>query len=306
VNVDRYSINGDYRQVMLSARELSAELPGKSGGWVNRHLQYTHGYGLAMCLAAEKDEQGGPVFSIKDLPPKGSPELTVARPEIYYGLEMTNYQIVPTGVNELDYPQGDQNVYTNYTGHGGVLLDSFWKKALFSLYEFDTSIVLSAYLSPQSRIQFVRSVRERVTTLAPFLSYDRDPYLVVDQGRLYWIADAYAVADGYPYAEPTEDGISYIRNSVKIVVDAYDGDARFYVIDPTDPVLRVYRAAMPSLFLSIDEMPLGLRQHLRYPRDLFEIQVDKLNTYHMTVPQVFYNREDVWVHPKSVTVAKRF
>jgi uncharacterized protein len=299
VNVDRYSIDGDYRQVMLSARELSADLPGKSGGWVNRHLQYTHGYGLAMCLAAEKDEQGGPVFNIKDLPPKGSPGLIVARPEIYYGLEMTSYQIVPTGVNEFDYPQGDQNAYTSYTGHGGVLLDSFWKKALFSLYEFDTSIVLSAYLSSQSRIQFLRSVQERVTTLAPFLRYDRDPYLVVDQGRLYWIQDAYAVADGYPYAEPTEDGISYIRNSVKVVIDAYDGDARFYVIDPTDPVLRVYRVAMPNLFLSIDEMPAGLRQHLRYPRDLFEIQVDKLNTYHMTVPQVFYNREDVWVPPKE-------
>jgi uncharacterized protein len=299
VNVDRYAINGDYRQVMLSARELSADLPGKSGGWLNRHLQYTHGYGLAMCLAAEKDEQGGPVFTIKDLPPKGTPGLSVERPEIYYGLEATNYRIVPTGVREFDYPLGDQNVYTNYAGHGGVLLDSFWKKALFSVYEFDASIVLSAYLSPQSRIQFLRSVRERVTTLAPFLQYDRDPYLVIDQGRLYWIQDAYAVADGYPYAEPMEDGISYIRNSVKVVVDAYDGDTRFYVIDPTDPVLRVYRAAMPGLFLSIDEMPPGLRQHLRYPRDLFEIQVDKLNTYHMTVPQVFYNREDVWVPPKE-------
>ena len=299
VNVDRYSINGNYRQVMLSARELSDSLPGKGGGWVNRHLQYTHGYGLAMCLAAEKEEQGGPVFTIKDLPPKGSPELSVARPEIYYGLEMTNYQIVPTSVNELDYPEGDQNVYTNYAGRGGVLLDSFWKKALFSVYEFDTSIVLSAYLSPRSRIQFLRSVREMAMTLAPFLEYDRDPYLVVDQGRLYWIQDAYAVADGYPYAEPTEDGISYIRNSVKVVIDAYEGDVRFYVIDPTDPVLRVYRAAMPSLFRSIDDMPTGLRRHLRYPRDLFEIQVDKLNTYHMTVPQVFYNREDVWVPPKE-------
>jgi len=194
VNVDRYSIDGDYRQVMLSARELSDDLPGKSGGWVNRHLQYTHGYGLAMCLAAGKDEQGGPAFTVKDLPPKGSPGLPVTRPEIYYGLEMASYQIVPTSVNELDYPEGDQNVYTNYSGHGGVLLDSFWKKVLFSLYEFDTSIVLSAYLSPHSRMQFLRSVRERVATLAPFLEYDRDPYLVVDQGRLYWIQDAYTVA----------------------------------------------------------------------------------------------------------------
>jgi uncharacterized membrane protein (UPF0182 family) len=299
VDVDRYWINGDYRQVMLAARELSADLSGKGSSWVNRHLQYTHGYGLAMCLAADKDDQGGPVFTVEDLPPKGSPDLTVSRPEIYYGTEMTNYQIVPTGVKEFDYPEGDQNVYTSYTGHGGVLLDSFWKKALFAWHQFDTSIVLSSYLSPQSRIQLWRTVQQSVSRSAPFLKLDRDPYLVVDQGRLFWIQDAYTVADGFPYSEPTDDGFSYIRNSVKVVVDAYEGDVRFYVIDPADPVLRAYRAAFPSLFRSLDEMSPGLRQHLRYPRDLFEVQVDKFNTYHMTVPQVFYNREDVWAPPQE-------
>ena len=299
VDVDRYWIDGAYRQVMLAARELSADLSGKGISWVNRHLQYTHGYGLAMCLAADKDDQGRPVFIVEDLPPKGAPDLTVSRPEIYYGTEMTNYQIVPTGVKEFDYPKGDQNVYLSYAGHGGVLLDSFWKKALFAWHEFDMSIVLSSYLSPQSRIQLWRPVQQSVSRSAPFLKLDRDPYLVVDQGRLFWIQDAYTVADGFPYSEPTDDGFSYIRNSVKVVVDAYEGDVRFYVIDPSDPVLRAYRAAMPNLFRSLDEMSPGLRQHLRYPQDLFEVQVDKFNTYHMTEPQVFYNREDVWAAPNE-------
>ncbi len=297
VDVDRYWIDGDYRQVMLAARELSPDLSGKGKSWVNRHLQYTHGYGLAMCLAAETNDQGGPVFTIEDLPPKSAPGLTVSRPEIYYGTDMTTYQIVPTGVKELDYPQGDQNVYTSYAGHGGVRLDSFWKKSLFAWQQFDMSILLSSYLTPQSRIQLWRTVRERVSQIAPFLKLDRDPYLVLDRGRLFWIQDAYTVADGFPYSEPTDGGISYIRNAVKVVVDAYQGDVRFYVVDPKDPVLRTYRAAFPRLFRPLDDMSPGLRQHLRYPQDLFEIQVDTFNTYHMTVPQVFYNREDVWATP---------
>ena len=295
VDVDRYWIDGEYRQVMLAARELSPNLSGKGITWVNRHLQYTHGYGLAMCLAAEKDHQGGPVFTIEDLPPRGYP--AVSRPEIYYGTEMTSYQIVPTGEKEFDYPKGDQNVYTSYTGHGGVLLDRFWKKALFAWHQFDINIVLSSYLSPQSRIQLWRTVEQRVSQVAPFLKLDRDPYLVLDQGRLFWIEDAYTVADRFPYSEPADEGFSYIRNSVKVVVDAYEGDVSFYVIDPADPVLRAYRAALPSLFRPLDEMSPGLRQHLRYPLDLFQVQVDKFNTYHMTVPQVFYNREDVWASP---------
>jgi len=299
VDVDRYWIDGDYRQVMLAARELSPDLSGKGESWVNRHLQYTHGYGLAMCLAAETDDQGGPVFTIEDIPPKSSQGLTVSRPEIYYGTEMTNYQIVPTSVKELNYPKGDQNVYTSYAGHGGVLLDSFWKKSLFSWHQLDLSIILSSYLTPQSRIQLWRTVEERVSKIAPFLKLDRDPYLVLDRGRLHWIQDAYTVADGFPYSEPTEGGESYIRNSVKVVVDAYQGDVRFYVVDPKDPVLRTYRAAFPNLFKPLDDMSPGLRRHLRYPQDLFEIQVDKYNTYHMTVPQVFYNREDVWATPNE-------
>ncbi|MEA2780279.1 MAG: uncharacterized protein QOK29_1823 [Rhodospirillaceae bacterium] len=299
VNVDRYWIDGKYRQIMIAARELSAGLPGKGNGWVNQHLQYTHGYGLTMCLAAEKTDQGGPVFTVADLPPRSRPGLSISRPEIYFGTGMSNYQIVATGVKEFDYPQGDQNVYASYAGHGGVPLDRFWKKALFAVHEFDMSIVLSSYISSESRIQLWRPVRERVARIAPFLQLDRDPYLVVEQGRLFWIQDAYTVADGFPYSEPAEEGFSYIRNSVKIVVDAYDGNVGFFVVDPDDAVLRVYRSALPGLFRPLEEMPPGLRQHLRYPQDMFAIQVDKLNTYHMTVPQVFYNREDVWTPPRE-------
>src|SRR4029078_6432421 len=206
VDVDRYWINGDYRQVILAARELSTDSAAIGTSWVNRHLQYTHGYGLAMCLAAEKDDQGGPVFTVEDLPPRGSPDLKISRPEIYYGADMTNYQIVPTGLKEFDYPQGDQNVYTNYTGHGGILLDSFWKKLLLAWHQFDMSIVLSSYLSPQSRIQLWRPVQQRGAQLAPFprlhratrsatcaspsvrsrsLSRYRSRAAVLDSGRLY-------------------------------------------------------------------------------------------------------------------------
>jgi uncharacterized membrane protein (UPF0182 family) len=299
VEVDRYWINGTYRQVMLAARELSTDLPGKSDSWVNRHLQYTHGYGLAMCLAAEKDAQGGPVFTVADLPPKSLHGLSVSRPEIYYGTGMAGYEIVATGVNEFNYPEGDRNVYTSYAGHGGVLLDRFWKKLLFAWYQFDPSIVLSSYLSPHSRIQLWRPVQQNVTRIAPFLQLDREPYLVIDRGRLFWIQDAYTLADGFPYSEPADDGFNYIRNSVKVVVDAYQGDVRLFVMDPVDPVLRVYAAAFPGLLRPLNEMAPGLRQHLRYPRGLFDVQVDKFNTYHMTIPQVFYNREDVWAPPQE-------
>src|SRR5262249_52983044 len=179
VNVDRYWIGGAYRQVMLAARELSGDLPGKGNSRANRHLQYTHGYGLAMCLAAEKNDQGGPVFTVADLPPTGSPDLRVTRPEIYYGTTPTSYRVVPTGVKELDYPEGDQNVYTSYAGHGGVPLDSFWKKAMFAWHQFSASIVLSAYFSPQSRIQLWRSVEESVGGSAASLQPARRPYLVL-------------------------------------------------------------------------------------------------------------------------------
>ena len=300
VDVDRYHL-GDgegYRQVMLSARELSEQLPPKARTWVNQRLQYTHGYGLAMSLVSEQAEEGLPRYVVKDLPPV-SPYLRFDQPAIYYAEGMPGYRIVNTKIKEFDYPQGDKNVYVNYQGQGGIPIDNLWKRILFSWTESDISILLSSYITPQSRIQIWRRVAERVARIAPFLRLDRDPYVVLSAGKLYWIQDAYTTADRFPYAEPYQRGLNYIRNSVKIVVDAYEGSVTFYVIDPDDPVIGVYEQAFPNLFKGLDAMPPDLQAHLRYPEDLFTIQVDKFRTYHMTLPQVFYNQEDLWTRPQE-------
>jgi uncharacterized membrane protein (UPF0182 family) len=299
IDIDRYRFGDDYRQVLLSARELSRELPGKGETWVNRRLQYTHGFGVAMSPAAEKAPDGRPVLLVKDLPPKTPPGLSLDQAAIYYGEEDSGYRIVTTGIREFDYPRGDENVYTRYEGDGGVPLTSFWRRLLYAWLEFDVGILVSDYIGPESRIQRWRTVQERIGKLAPFLELDPDPYVVVNGARLFWIQDAYTVASGYPYAEPAEAGVSYIRNSVKVVMDAFNGDVAFYVIEPADPVIRLYRAAFPALFRDLDAMPQGLPAHLRYPQRLFEIQVRQYAKYHMTVPQVFYNDEDLWTVPRE-------
>ncbi len=299
VDIDRYPLHGDLRQVLLSGRELSPDLPGKGISWVNRRLQYTHGYGLVMTPAAAKTPDGRPVLVIKDIPPVTPPSLEVPQPAIYYGEVELGYRLVNTGVREFDYPKGDDNVYTSYDGHGGVLLDTSLKRLVYAWHELDINLLISDYLHPDSRIQIWRQIQDRIGKIVPFLVLDRDPYLVVDQGRLVWIQDAYTTGERFPYAEPTESGISYIRNSVKIVVDAFQGDVSFYAIDPNDPVLRVYAAAFPGVFQPFDAMPANLKAHLRYPEDLFAIQARKYAVYHMTVPHVFYNSEDLWQIPQE-------
>jgi len=299
VDVDRYRLGGTTRQVMLAPRELSERLPGKADRWVNRRLQFTHGYGLAMSLTAKKDEEGGPVLVVKDIPPRSEAGLTISNPAIYYGETMSSYQIVSTSIPEFDYPHGDKNVYVRYFGRGGVQLNSFWKRLLFAWHQFDINIFITSYTGPESRIQFWRPIKDRVQRVAPFLRLDRDPYMTVSEGRLLWIQDAYTVSSMFPYSEPSTERFNYIRNSVKVVVDAYHGDLTFYVIDQEDPVLGVYRRSMPALFKPLDEMPEDLRRHLRYPQDLFQAQVEKFNAYHMTVPQVFYNAEDLWAAPRE-------
>ncbi len=297
VDVDRYQIGGRYRQVMLSVRELAEDLPERSGTWLNRRLQFTHGHGLVMSPTAEKSEQGSPELIVRDLPPRTESGPSITQPAIYYGEAMSDYRIVATSVPEFDYPQGDENVYSSYTGAGGIPIDSGWRRLLFAWHQFDAGILLTSYIQPGSRIQLWRGVQERVARVAPFLRLDRDPYAVVDDERIYWVQDAYTVSSAFPYSEPHPDGFNYIRNSVKIVVDAYQGDIDFYVMDPDDPILAVYRQALPVLFRDVDTMPDGLRSHLRYPQDLFEAQVAQYSVYHMTVPQVFYNGEDVWTAP---------
>ncbi len=303
VGIDRYHLENGYHQVMLATRELSPELPAQAQTWVNEYLQFTHGYGLVMNFVSRKIGGGFPRYLLKNVPSESAYGLNITQPAIYYGESMTGYRIVATGIKEFDYPKGNDNVYTSYRGKGGIPLDSFWRKLLFSWTQKDINILLTSYLRPESRIQIWRTVQERVAQIAPFLRLDDNPYPVLSAGRLYWVQDAYTDSDEFPYADPHRAGfgdtLNYIRNSVKVVVDMYDGTVSFYVMDPKDPVLAVYRRAFPGVFKDLDQLSADLKQHLRYPEDLFAIQADEYRTFHMTDPQVFYNREDLWVSPKE-------
>jgi uncharacterized protein len=298
VDVGRYTLNGEYRQVMLSARELSyRDLPSR--GWINEHLTYTHGYGLVVSPVNRITPEGLPDFFIKDIPPSvggGIPKIT--RPEIYYGEIGNEYVFVRTRSQELDYPSGDQNVYTRYEGKGGIPVDSFLRKAAFAARFGALNVLLSNDLTPESRVMIYRDVAARVQEAAPFLKFDRDPYVVITaDGRLMWMIDGYTTSDKYPYATPAR-GFNYIRNSVKATVDAFDGTVSYYVADPEDPLIRTYARAFPALFKPIDQMPKDLQIHVRYPEDLFTVQARMYATYHMQDPQVFYNKEDLWVLPR--------
>lgn len=300
VDIDRYEIDGEVRQVMLSARELAQRLPERADTWINRHMQYTHGYGLTMNAVAEIGAEGTPELLVRDLPPVSEFDLPLGRPAIYYGEAIPTYRIVNTEVQELSYPSGDENVYTHYDGTGGVQLSSMWRRLLFAFYHGDTNLILSDLIHPESRIQFWNRIQERVRKIAPFLMLDDDPYLVITDDGPIWIQDAYTTSRTFPYSESEpRTGLNYIRNSVKVVIDAYDGSVIFYVMDEEDPVLGAYREFFPDLFRSSDEMPQYVRQHLRYPQDLFDLQVSRFTRYHMTIPQVFYNNEDLWTRPRE-------
>lgn len=299
VDTDRYYLDGQYRQVMLSARELDPEkLAAPARTWINLRLQYTHGYGLAMTPVARVTEQGLPEFIVQDIPPVLSGGLELPRPEIYYGEMGSDYVLVNTKTPEFNYPLGDTNVYTHYAGRGGVQLNSLGKKLLYALKFSDYNLLLSGELTKQSRIMFNRRIPERVEKIAPFLRYDEDPYLVLAEGKLFWLLDAYTVTDMFPYAEPFA-GLNYIRNSVKVVIDAYEGAVDFYITDPTDPLLLTYARIFPGLFQPLTAMPEGLASHLRYPEAYLALQARVYATYHMLDPVVFYNREDFWQIPNE-------
>ena len=300
VDNDRYEVDGQVTQMMLAAREIARELPSQSDTWVNRHMQYTHGYGLVMSPVTETNTQGEPILYIRNLPPvTESNDLQIDNPAIYYGEQSTGYYIVDTEVEELHYPEGDENVYVNYSGEGGIEFKNFFRKLLFAWEMGDINILLSDYINEDSQLQVWRSVQTRINKITPFLRLDNDPYLVLQNGKLYWIQDAYTTSSSFPYSEPYQGGYNYIRNSVKVVVDAYSGDVNYYVIDEEDPVLKVYQSFFPGLFQPMDQMPEGLEHHLRYPQDLFEIQIETFSRYHMTQPQVFYNQEDLWTRPNE-------
>jgi uncharacterized membrane protein (UPF0182 family) len=308
VDVDRYAIGGREVPMMLSARELNTEsLPQKT--WVNRHLQFTHGFGAVMTPVGGVASEGRPQLLVKDIPPQGEPKID--EPRIYYG-ELTNdYVIVDTAMEEFDYPQEGSDARTRYSGRGGVGVSSLWDRLLFMLRFGETNLLVSDQIRSESRILFHRNVVDRQQLIAPFLEYDHDPYLVVADGKLWWINDAYTVGNRYPYSElftalvrggtrVAGGELNYIRNSVKVVTNAYDGSISYYVVDETDPVVRNLRAIYPSLFKTLAEMPQSLKDHIRYPEDFFSIQAQIFAIYHMTDIDNFYNRGDAWTIANEV------
>ncbi len=296
IDLDRYTINGEVRQVALSARELDINRL-QSPTWITHRLQFTHGYGVVVNPVNEVTGDGLPQLWVKDLPPASSVGLEVKRPEIYFGEGTSDYIFVKTREREFNYPSGEQNIYASYEGVGGVVLDSYLKRLAFALRLADVNMLLSQDFTLDSRVMLYRNVTDRAGQIAPFLHYDRDPYIIIGpDGRLYWLLDAYTTSDLFPYSEPMGD-LNYIRNSVKVVVDAYDGTPTFYVVDPADPLIKSYMAIFPNLFTSMSNMPDWLRAHLRYPEDLFSIQAKLYQTYHMRDVNVFYNKEDLWQTP---------
>jgi hypothetical protein len=300
VDNDRYHVNGEYRQLMLSPRELSYQHLQGGRNWINEHLTYTHGYGVVVGPVNRVTGEGLPEFFVKDIPPQSSDGFpSVVRPEIYYGELANEYVLVRTRSQELDYPRGDQNVYTRYQGRGGIPISSWLRRLAFAARFGEPKIILSDDLTPESRILMHRTVAERIQRIAPFFRYDRDPYLVVtDDGRLVWMIDGYTGTDRYPYSDPVRGLGNYVRNSVKATLDAYHGTVTFYLADPTDPIVQAYSRGFPGLLLPLAQMPADLQRHIRYPEDFFAVQARKYATYHMLDPQVFYNREDMWAIPR--------
>jgi len=310
------------RQVFVSARELQySSVPEQAQTWVNQRWIYTHGYGFTVSPVNTAGPGGLPEFFVQDIgveseegalqvtDPDVEASIPIGRPRIYYGEITDNYVMISSKVQELDYPSGNENVYNTYNGRGGVAAGSLWRRGLFAKYLNDWQMLLTQNFTPETKLLFRRQIRQRVQAIAPFLQYDSDPYLVVanadpgdpaNQNYLYWIIDAYTTSDRYPYADPGSNKFNYIRNSVKVVVDAYHGSVDFYVVDSEDPIITTWQAVFPQLFKPLSAMPAALRAHIRYPVDLFKVQSERLLTYHMTDPQVFYNREDLWRVPNEI------
>src|SRR5262249_4007958 len=307
VDNDRYVVDGEYQQAMLSARELSYQnLPRDVQGrdadrqWINEHLQYTHGYGAVVGPVNRITAEGLPELYVKDIPPVPSrASLRITRPEIYYGEVSNEYVFVRTRSQEIDYPAGDENVYTTYHGQGGIQIGSFWRRLLLSIRFGSYRILLSPEITSESRVLFHRQIGERVRRIAPFFRFDSDPYFVIRaDGRLAWMLDGYTFTDRFPYAERLPGLGNYVRNAVKVVVDAYDGTVRFYVADTRDPLVRAYAAAFPGLLAPLDTMPEDLRAHIRYPTNFFAVQARMYATYHMRAPRVFCNKGGLWSGPR--------
>lgn len=297
-DIDRYVIDGQTRQVLLTPRELDiTQLPGTQSSWINPHFIYTHGYGLVLAEVARMTPDGQPVYLINDMPAQiATPSLKLTRPELYYGELQQEPVFVETAQQEFNYPQGSDNSFSHYDGKGGFPVSSMLMRAAAAWHYSDSNIILTSYLTDKSRMMIHRRVRDRVQTLAPYLKWDNDPYLVITpEGREVWMVDGYTTSDAYPYAReiPAYDGINYMRNAVKATIDAYDGETHIYVFDSADPVIGAYRSLFPALYEDSAKMPAALRAHARYPEELFRVQADVYRVYHMRNPQAFYNNEDI-------------
>lgn len=296
VSNDRYMINNEYRQVMLSPRELSYNsLPSRT--WVNEHLIYTHGYGVVLGPVNRVSQEGLPEFFIKDIPPVSTTNIQLKRPEIYYGEQSNDYIFVRTKRPEFDYPVGEKNIHSRYEGKGGVPL-SFFRKVLYSIRFRSMTILLSDDITPESRIMYHRRIKERIMKIVPFMRIDSNPYLMISaEGRLVWILDGYTVTNLFPYSEPIARMGNYVRNSMKATIDAIDGTVDLFISDQDDPIIQTYARIFPGLFKPMDAMSADLKAHMRYPQDMMQIQAMMFRAYHMEDPQVFYNKEDFWSIP---------
>ena len=300
VDIDRYWIEGKYTEVMLSPREMNIDaLPDTAQTWVNQHLKFTHGTGLAMSPVNKKDTEGLPVFFVKNIPAGSDVGIKVDQPALYFGEERDNYAVVDSATPEFDYPEGRRQRLFVLRGIGRRAGRGILRRLLFSIYFSDINLLVTENIVDKSKIMIRRNIADRIAYIAPFLNLDRDPYSVVLNGRMVWIVDCYTISDHYPYSQRNVDGINYIRNSVKVVIDAYTGETDFYVSDPEDPIIKTWQRIFPAMFKPMSAMPAGLRAHIRYPEDFFIVQADTFRTYHMTDPQVFYNREDLWGVPRE-------
>ncbi|WP_461613577.1 UPF0182 family protein [Clostridium sp. Marseille-QA1073] len=294
IDIDRYNINGKYSQVFIAPRELDLnKLDDNSNTWQNRHLSYTHGYGIVMSKVNSVTSEGQPNFVISNVPIENKTDIKLDNPRIYFGESTNDYSIVNTDLGEIDYPMSGENVTNNYDGEAGIRM-SMLNRILFSFKYQNPKFILSQDINRDSQILIHRNIRERVNKIAPFLQYDRDPYIVVDNGQLYWIMDAYTVTDKFPFSQPLDNNVNYMRNSIKVIIDAFNGTTNFYVVDKNDPIAVTYSKIFPQLFKDVEEVPKSLRDHFKYPEDLFNIQCQVLGKYHVKDPGVFYNGDDVW------------
>ena len=296
IDVDRYNINEKFNQVFVGAREINTKAIDPNT-WQNRHLIYTHGYGIVMNKVNSVTSEGQPDFVIKDMPPQNSTDIKLNNPRIYFGEKTDDYAIVDTKLKEFDYPKGSENATNNYDGSAGIKL-GFINKILFAINQKDINFLLSRDILKDSKILINRSIKDRVSKIAPFLNYDSDPYIVMSGGKFYWILDGYTVSNRYPFSQP-QNNLNYIRNSVKITVDAENGNVNFYIIDKTDPIVQSYSKIFPDLFKDVNKLPSDIVQHFKYPKDLFNIQCSVLGKYHVTDPGVFYSGEDLWEVAKN-------